>query len=351
MFTTAEGAGLRVLGAWERLPPGLTHRDVADVAIDPRDDTVYLFVRHDSQVIAFDRDGRYLRHFGRGLFTMAHGITVDGEGCVYCVDNADHTVRKFSPRGELLLTLGTPGTGAPTGIRTDEPVRIHSVERVRYPGPPFNGCTDIAVTADGDMFVTDGYGNCRVHRFSAAGEPLGAWGEVGSGPGQFRLPHAIVLDGAGRLLVADRENDRIQIFDRTGRYLGEWTDLQRPTDVAVAADGRIFVSELWRPKGNRGFVGDDPGRDRPSRLTVLDPSGAVLGRWGASTGAKNAPGNFIAPHGLAIDSRGSLYVAEVTYTFALAPGWVPADHADHQLQRFDPRSETLTEPNPEEPSA
>ncbi|BCB75712.1 peptidyl-alpha-hydroxyglycine alpha-amidating lyase family protein [Phytohabitans flavus] len=335
MRTSMEVAGLRVRTGWERLPSGLTHRDVADVAVD-RDDRVYLFVRHDSQVLVFDRDGRHLRAFGRGMFKMAHGITVDGDGCVYCVDNLDHTVRKFSPRGELLLTLGTSGIGTATGIRPGEPVSVHSVERVRHPGPPFNGCTDVAVTDDGDLFVSDGYGNCRVHHFSATGELLGSWGEVGSDPGQFRLPHAIVLTGDGRLLVADRENDRIQIFDQGGTFLGQWTGLQRPTDIAVAGDGRVFVSELWRPKGNRGFLRDDSGLDQPSQVAVLDASGAVLGRWGASTTAKNAPGNFIAPHGLTFDSRGNLYVAEVTYSFALRPGWVPADHASHQLQRFDP---------------
>ncbi|WP_213451312.1 peptidyl-alpha-hydroxyglycine alpha-amidating lyase family protein [Rhizomonospora bruguierae] len=332
MHTSAASLGLRVNGAWERLPPGLRHRDVADVAVDSHD-RPHLFVRHDSQVLVFSREGEFQYAFGNGLFRMAHGIAIDGEDCVYCVDNLDHTVRKFSPRGELLMTLGTPGIGSDTGIDPDAPVRVHSVERVRHPGPPFNGCTDVAIDGNGDILVSDGYGNGRIHRFSATGELLDSWGEVGSGPGQFRLPHAIAIAPDGRLLVADRENDRIQIFDGGGGYIGEWTGVQRPTDLAVAADGRVFVSELWRPAGNHGFV-DDITTDRPGRISVLDASGEVRVRWGASTGDKNAPGNVIAPHGLCLDSHGDLYVAEVTYTFAVAPGLVPADHADHQIQKF-----------------
>ena len=332
-------AGYRVLPAWEKLPDGLRHRDVADVAVDSAD-RVHLFTRHDSQVLVFERDGTFVRDFGRGLFSMAHGIAIDGEDCVFCVDNKDHTVRKFSPDGELLMTLGTPGVGSDTGFDPGAPVTVHSVESVSRPGPPFHGCTDVAVADDGEVFVSDGYGNCRVHRFSASGELLGSWGEVGSGPGQFRLPHALTFTPEGRLAVADRENDRVQFFDRSGAFLGEWTGLQRPTDLAFGPDGRAFVAELWRPPGNRGFVaGGDPGTDRPSRMSVLGPDGAVDARWGASTVDRKAPGNFVAPHGVAFDSTGDLYVAEVTYTFGIEAGRVGEDHADHQLQKFVPTPE------------
>ena len=326
--------GFAVVDGWEKLPDGLRHRDVADVAVDSAD-RVHLFTRHDSQVLVFSRDGTFVRDFGRGLFTMAHGIAIDGEDCVYCVDNKDHTVRKFSPAGELLLTLGVPGACSDTGYDESVPPAIHFVETVSRPGPPFNGCTDVAIAPDGEVYVSDGYGNCRVHRFSAAGELLGSWGTVGSGPGEFRLPHAITFAPDGRLAVADRENDRVQFFDRSGGFLGEWTGLQRPTDLAFAPDGQAYVAELWRPPGNRGFVpGPDPAEDQPSRMSVVSPAGAVVARWGASTVDKAAPGNVVAPHGVAFDSAGDLYVGEVTYTFGIQAGRVGEDHADHQLQKF-----------------
>jgi sugar lactone lactonase YvrE len=342
--------GLRVRPGWPAFPAGLAHRDVADVAVDSAD-RVHLFTRHDSQVVVFDRDGGFVRCFGAGLFRMAHGIAIDGEDCVYCVDNVDHTVRKFSPTGELLLTLGTPGVAAETGKRAAGPVVIHGVERVRYPGPPFGGCTDVAIAANGDLFVSDGYGNCRVHHFSPTGELLHSWGEVGEGPGEFRLPHAIVSTVDGRLLVADRENDRIQVFAADGTFLDAWTGLQRPTDLAVAADGRIYVSELWRPPGNRGFVdGTDAALDQPSRMSILDSDGRLLGRFGASVTDRAAPGNFVAPHGVCLDSTGALYVAEVTYTFAIATHLVSPDHAEHQVQKFVRTPSNETPSNEETPA-
>jgi sugar lactone lactonase YvrE len=347
----AELGGLAELGLspddeWERLPAKLSHRDVAAVAVDDQDQ-VYLFTRHPSQVLVFRADGTFVRNFGEGLFAMAHGLEVDGEGCIYCVDNLDHTVRKFSPHGELLRTFGVQNQPSDTGFAPGAPFEIHSVEGVTHAGPPFNGCTDVAIGAGGDVYVSDGYGNCRIHHFDAAGELLDSWGEVGSGPGQFRLPHAITLTGDDRLLVADRENDRIQIFGLGGGYLGEWGGLQRPTDVAVADDGRVFVSELWRPVGNTGFVSDDRDEDLPSRMTVLDAGGRPIARWGASRTAKNALGNFIAPHGIALDRRGDLYVAEVTYTFALMPGWVPEDHARHQIQKFHHADQNTNQNTPD----
>ena len=261
---------------------------------------------------------------------------------MYCVDNGDHSVRKFSPDGELLLTLGVPGTPSQTGYRTDLPVRIHNVETVARPAGPFNGCTDVAIGPDGDIFVSDGYGNCRIHHFSASGTLLNSWGEVGSGPGQFRLPHGICLTPDGRLLVADRENERIQIFRTDGSYLGEWSGVLRPCSIALTSQGHVVVAELWRPADNRSFVADTLGVDQPGRISVLSPSGELLSQWGASADDKAAEGNVIAPHSVAVDSTGSVYVGEVTYTYGIKPGRVPGDedHAAHQVQKFTaPRAE------------
>lgn len=330
---SAAELGFRPDLTWEKVPPGIEHRDVAAVAVDSAD-RVHLFTRFDHQVLVYTADGSFIRSWGKGIFKNAHGIRIGPDDAVYCVDNGDHSLRKFTPDGELLLILGNPGMPSDTGYQADQPVRIHPVERVRYPGPPFNGCTDLAIAPTGDIFVTDGYGNCRIHHFSPHGELLHSWGEVGAGPGQFRLPHAICMSADGRLFVADRENDRIQIFSTDGDYLGEWGDLQRPCSIAFAPDGTMFVAELWRPVGNRSFVRDDGPVDLPSRMSVLSPDGKVIARWGGSATDKAAAGNFIAPHSVTIDSQGNLYVAEVTYTFAIKTGLVSADHAAHQVQKF-----------------
>jgi DNA-binding beta-propeller fold protein YncE len=173
-----------------------------------------------------------------------------------------------------------------------------------------------------------------VHRFTADGELLHSWGEPGSGPGQFRLPHGIRIASDGRVLVADRENDRIQAFDPDGRYIEQWTDVQRPCDLAIDRNGLVYVAELWRPRGKKSFVHGVAAEDQPGRVSVLDPRGRPLARWGASSGPRHAPGNFIAPHAIALDSRGDVYVAEVTYSFGIRPGWVSPEHGAHQIQKF-----------------
>jgi hypothetical protein len=190
------------------------------------------------------------------------------------------------------------------------------------------------------MFVSDGYGNCRIHHFSASGTLLNSWGEVGSGPGEFRIPHGICLLPDGRLLVADRENDRIQVFRTDGSYLGEWDDIQRPSGLALTSQGDVVVAHLWRPADNRSFVSDTIGTDEPGRISLLSLSGELLDQWGASVDDKAAEGNVIAPHFVAVDSRDSIYVGEVTYTYGVKLGRVPADHASHQIQKFTaPRTE------------
>lgn len=318
---------------WEQIPDGHHHADVAGVAIGA-DDRVYLLTRDENRVFVYDRDGTFRATWGDGVFTTPHGLTVAPDGTVYCVDSGDHTVRRFSPDGELLQTIGTLGRPTDTGHRPGGPVVIHNVETVQWPAGPFNRCTNLTVAPTGDLYVSDGYGNCRVHRFSADGELISSWGEVGIGPGEFHLPHGICATADGRILVGDRENDRVQVFDLQGAYVTSWTDVQRPTDLAVDAAGLIYVSELWRPRGNASFTRGETATDLPGRVTVFDQHGGVVARWGASTVTRGGLGNFIAPHGIAVDSRGDVYVGEVTGTFGVKPGRVSADLAGHQLQKF-----------------
>lgn len=326
---------------WEEVRPEHHHRDVAGVATNSRDQ-VYLFTRHDGEVLVFERDGRFVDAWGAGWFVRPHAITIGPDDAVYLVDDGDHTVKKYSPTGELLLTLGTSGVPSDTGYSADGDVEVHKVETVQRPGGPFHCCTDVAVAPNGDLYVSDGYGNCRVHRFSSDGELISSWGEIGIGPGEFHLPHNICITPDERVIVADRENDRLQVFDLEGNFVEMWTDVNRPCGITAGPDGRVYVGELWRPKGKGSFIHGAASEEQPGRLTILDSDGTVLQRWGASVDRKSAPGNFVAPHGVALDSRGDLYVAEVTYTFAIKPGWVSDDHAGHQIQKFikQPTEET-----------
>jgi DNA-binding beta-propeller fold protein YncE len=320
-----------VLTDWERLPSEHHHADVAGVDVDA-DDRVYLLTRDENRVFVYDRRGTFVTTFGDGIFTTPHGLTVAPDGTVYCVDCGDHTVRRFGPDGTLLQTIGTPGVASDTGYRRGggKPV-VHNVETVARPAGPFNGCTNLTVAPTGDLYVADGYGNCRVHRFTADGELVASWGGIGVGPGEFHLPHGIRATPDGRILVGDRENDRIQVFDLDGTHVTAWTDVQRPTDLAVDRDGLVYVSELWRPRGTASFTRGTTPVDLPGRVTVFDPAGSVVARWGSVRGE---PGNFIAPHAIAVDSAGDVYVGEVTGTFGVAAGRVPASLGHHQLQKF-----------------
>jgi DNA-binding beta-propeller fold protein YncE len=281
---------------------------------------VYLFTRRDPAVLVYECDGRFAGSWGEGAFTeRTHGITIGPDDSVYCVDDADHSVRKFTTAGAPLLTLGTPGHASDTGY---DGAAYATIARS---GPPFNRPTNLAVAPTGDLYVTDGYGNARVHQFSSDGRLIRSWGEPGGGPSEFRIPHGICILADGRVLVADRENDRIQLFDPDGRYLDEWRDVQRPTQLCVGPDGLIYVAELWWRKGQRSHRFGEITADRYGRVSALGPQGTAVARWGGS--APGTPGGFTAPHGIAVDSRGDVYVAEVTYTFGVEPGLVAAGGA------------------------
>lgn len=323
MAMVAEGLRYELVEGWEQLPPGYRHLDVVDAAVDSSD-RVYILTRSDARVIVYEPDGRFVTSWGEELFTpRTHAITVGPDDSVYCVDEGDHVVHKFTPDGELLLTIGTRGVASDTGYDG-------RLDSIRPGGPPFNRPTDVAVAPSGDLYVSDGYGNARVHRYAADGRHIQSWGEPGTGPGQFNLPHGLWVAPDGRVLVADRENDRIQCFSPTGEFLSQWTHVQRPTAVFIDRQGLVYVAELWWRPGQRSFVHGEITDDKFARVCVLDLDGAVLARWG--TDEPSAPGSLCAPHGLCADSRGDVYVAEVTYTFAGRAGLVPADC--HTFQKF-----------------
>lgn len=294
-MTTILGEGpfrYAVNANWGKLPDSWELNDVAAVAVD-KQDRVYVFNRGAHPMIVFDREGNFLRSWGEGLFNRAHGLHMGPDESLYCTDDGDHSVRKCTLEGKVLLTIGIPQKPAPY-----------------MSGEPFHRCTHTALSPHGDIYVSDGYGNARVHKYSADGKLIKSWGEPGCDPGQFNIVHNICCDADGWVYVADRENHRVQVFDGEGKYETQWNNLHRP--CGLCADGgrqpQFYVGEI----GPTMPVNRDVPNLGP-RISILSHEGKLVGRLGdirAGTGLNQ----FIAPHGLALDSRGDLYVGEVSYT-------------------------------------
>lgn len=278
--------------AWARPPEGIRLYDVPGVEVDG-EDRVYAFSRGAHGLAIFESDGGFVRSWGPSLFTNPHGVRIDGAGLLYLTDEGDHTVRRCTPDGDVLLTIGTPSVAAPF-----------------MSGQPFYKPTNVSFGPEGDIFVADGYGNAHVHRFTPDGELIRTWGGSGSDPGQFYIPHDVRCDTDGWVYVADRENHRIQVFDGEGRVEAVWGNLHRPAGLALLGEGRsrrVYVAEL-APMFRSG-VPFAPNLG--ARITVLDGGGAVIARHG-STEVGTAPDQFLAPHGIAVDSHGDVYVGEVS---------------------------------------
>jgi len=333
-----ESVRFELIPHWEQCPkgPAYEHEDVAAVACDSHD-RVYLHTRHGDRVSVYHEDGKFVGTWGDGVFNNAHGITI-ADDMVYATDNADSVIRKFDIEGNLKMTLGSPGVTSDTGYgQRRGPYEVHHNETVARAAGPFNSCCNTAISRNGDIFVADGYGNARIHHFSPEGKLLNSWGEVGTEPGQFHLPHGLALDNDENVIVCDRENDRLQFFDRKGRFLYLWTDILRPTHAVVDKEGLIYVTELWRPMetGQGSFVHGYPDTDLPGRVTVFRKDGRIVARFGDDSARRAEPGNFIAPHGIALDSRGNLYVSEVSGTFGARTKRMPWELTrNHQIQKF-----------------
>ena len=286
-----------VIENWGKLPPDWAFQEVAAVAVDQKDQ-VYCFTRGKHPVIVFDRDGNFLRSWGEGVFKRAHGATIGLGDTIFLTDDGDHTVRQCTLDGRILLTIGVPGKPAPF-----------------MSGEPFHRCTHTALSPKGEIYVSDGYGNAKIHKYSPDGKRLLSWGEPGTDPGQFNIPHNIATDAEGWVYVADRENHRVQVFDGNGRYETQWVNMHRPCGLyccgahAPGAKPTFLIGELGSSIPiTRNWPGIGP------RLAFVDGQGKTLARLGGEAGPGLEPGKFVAPHGLAMDSRGDIYVGEVSYT-------------------------------------
>ena len=293
-MSTILGSGdftYEALDQWAKLPEGINLIECPGVAVDSGD-RVYVLTRNkDHPVMVFDRDGNFLRSFGQDVFSdRTHAAFIGPDDSLYCADDGTHTITKFTPEGKLLMTIGE---------------RYKPSEK--WGGEPFNRPTHAAVSPNtGDIFISDGYGNSRVHKYTADGRLLRSWGEPGIDPGQFIRPHNMAVDAEDRVYVADRECHRVQVFDADGNFITMWNNIHRPDGMTIGPDGNIYICEL------NGMAGvDAPGLGH--RVSILSPDGELLARFGDPEEGEE-PGKFIAPHGIAVDSRGDIYVGEVSFT-------------------------------------
>lgn len=266
----------RVVPGWAQLPKGWNFGECSGVDVD-KDDNVWVFNRGAHPVIQFDKDGKMLQAWTEVPVKASHGIRVDPEGNIWTVDVEAHRLLKFTPAGQILMMIGAVGGAA----GKDNDVKDQ-----------FNRPTDIAFGSNGDLFVSDGYVNSRVVKFSKDGEYVKHWGKKGTGDGEFNLVHDVALDARGRLYVADRNNNRIQIFNQNGAFLGKWTNVGQPW-------GLYYVK-----RENALYMCDGLN----DRIVKLNLDGQVLGVLG--THGKIA-GKLDFPHNLAVDSTGAIYVAEI----------------------------------------
>jgi DNA-binding beta-propeller fold protein YncE len=253
----------------------------ADVAVDAQD-MVWVFSRSEHPVTCWTAEGKFAGSWGTrgplpGEFRVPHGMFIDSRDNIWLADHQTHTVTKHSKDGKVLLQLGEFGYANIT------------VTTVGGQGAPFNMPTGACVAPDGKVFVSDGYGNRRVHRFSADGKLEKSWGEAGRGPGQFSILHKVAVDGAGRVYICDRENNRIQIFDADGKYLKQWDDVAGPGDIYFGLDGCVYVVEQGGGNG----------------VSIWTQEGRLVTRWRGNREA------CVAAHGCWVDSTGNIYVAEI----------------------------------------
>ena len=234
---------------WGKLPDGWSFVEATAVGVDSKDN-VYVYNRGAHPVIIFDRQGKFLRSWGEGMTSRAHGITIGPDDTVWLTDDGNHTIRQYTADGKLLLSIGDP----------DKPSPAHG-------GKPFNRPTHVALSPQtGDIYISDGYGNSRVHKYDPKGRLLLSWGEPGTDPGCFNIPHNIATDAEGLVYVADRENHRVQVFDAKGHYQYQINNLHRA--CALYVDRGERRADLRRraalaPPGQRGRAEHRGPRERP----------------------------------------------------------------------------------------
>ncbi len=263
--------------SWGTLPDGMTFGTVSSVAADSQN-RVYVYQRKDPPIVVLDSDGNYLNSWGISAFNLPHGFCIVDD-VIYLTDREDSVCLKYTLDGKPLMVLGDRGAHSDTGC--EEPGEL-----VPRAAGPFNYPSEMYPSPSGDLYVSDGYRNSRVHRFSAEGRYIASWGTPGKGgPGEFHLPHSLLIDEEGLVYVCDRENNRIQVFTPEGEFITMWTDMTRPNDISQSEDGDFYIAEST-------FEGSTP------RITVRDKEGDILSSWESRQA-----------HGLWVDKQDSVYLA------------------------------------------
>jgi len=273
--TQAAGA-YQLVDNWAQLPQGTKWGVMTAVDVDAKGN-IYAFQRSEpgekegalsSKVLVFDSQGKFLKSWGQNLFSSAHGLRVSRDGFIWITDRAGDQVFKFTPDGELLMTLGKKGIAGDNNSQD-----------------ALNGPSDVVIAKNGDIFVSDGEStNTRVVKFSKDGKFIKCWGTKGSGPGEMNIPHNIAMDSKGLLYVADRSNKRVQVFDQDGKYVNQMSQFGTPSAVYITKDDTLYVVD-GAPE---------------NQLTVSTLDGKVLERVDGLNGA----------HWMAVDSAGAIFVAE-----------------------------------------
>ncbi|MFC2047970.1 peptidyl-alpha-hydroxyglycine alpha-amidating lyase family protein [Chloroflexota bacterium] len=294
-----------LVDGWAKLPEGWSLDSVPGLFVDSQD-RVYVLNRGPHPVMVFDREGNLLTSLGEGFFTHPNGICVGPDGSVYATDEKNHTLSKFTPDGKLLMTLGNKDQPSDTGyveVPKSGPAGDSTIEElderlamIKRSGPPFDRPTDVALSSSGEIYVSDGFGidhdeykakDARVHKFTPDGTLLFSWGEPGTAPGQFRIPHGIWVDRQERVWVCDPHNRRVQTFNAQGEFLSQLADLGgQASSICIDNEETVYVSEIRDEQG----------------VSIFTIDGKRLACW-ATVGQ---------PHAIAVDSRGDLYIGETS---------------------------------------
>lgn len=262
--STLDANAYKLQEGWGERPAGMEWGGVISVDRDG-DGNIVVFRRAEPPILKFTPAGKFLGGMSEGLVEQAHGFDIDKDGFLWATDQRAHLLHKLSPKGEVLMTLGKKG------LAGDGP-------------DTFGAPCDLTVASNGDIFVADGHANSRVVKLSKDGTFIKAWGTKGQATGQFNVPHSIAMDSKGRLFVADRSNNRIQIFDQDGKFLDAWTQFGTPSGLYIGADDDLYVAD-----SKQGiFVGSA----KDGSVTALIPGTTA--------------------EGVTVDADGNVYAAEPT---------------------------------------
>lgn len=278
--------------SWPQRPAGMEWGAMPGVVVDGQD-RVWIFTRAKPPVQVYDASGKFLFAWGEDIVGVSHQIRFDQAGNVWLADVGKHVVMQCTPDGKLLKTLGTPGEPGDDERHLNKP-------------------TDMVVTPAGDVFVSDGYGNARVVHFDKNGKFVKAWGKLGTAPGEFSLPHSIAADSQGRLYVADRNNNRVQVFNQDGKLLDVWSSLLVPWSLWISKNDEIWVCGSspmpWREEDT--VLGCPP---KDQLIMKFDPSGKLRMLWTLPKGedGKEKSGEVNWVHSLALDSQGNVYLVDI----------------------------------------